>query len=452
MAFGGAPEQVYIKKKDEDLGWGGIGGKKKGRRLGGGAVPSESSAVGDPTHDKGRSHLVTPGVSSLSASPSGSRSHSPELQQARRPQRSPEPEKPKTREMKKIERMIEGVKKMSDGQTAEASAMDEQEGCFCLGKWPLRVDATTTVVPNESAVPARVHRLSAYTPSCAQCGLILCNLHLPYHPCPGCKSALLGSSGIMRVLTRLNDEFGMLYRKEEQQRRLAEEKEREAFLAASGGGAFPSLSATAGTSVATKEGSKPNTGERKVMRIGGNSKTTAAQKVKGGQKMGNKTKTTVVVTRSAAPNQVASQSLDPISAKNLQDQISGKNMDKVHKTPRPIILESETGARRWKELQEQKKFNDMWRNQEDRKFGDRIAVVQGWGAEYEPITKEEKRRAREKYLRAIGKWKDKTAEPEQRVVPGSAPPPEMEVEGRLIKSYYKKPKNKKKKADEELSA
>jgi len=135
LAFGGAPGQVYIKNREDDLGLGGSG-KKKGSRAGTGAntpaiyIDSEDGGSMDRSRSlAGTSRGISP---SIPHSATGSRHHSPE----RKPKKLEvaEPERPKTREMKKIERMIEGVKKLNSGQAQEASKMDGQEGCFCMGK------------------------------------------------------------------------------------------------------------------------------------------------------------------------------------------------------------------------------------------------------------------------------------------------------------------------------
>jgi hypothetical protein len=135
-AFGGAAGQVYIKGREEDLGWGG-GGKKKGSRPGTG---STTPAIGLNGNDGHGSSSINPSRSGSPALPSSihnvvnttSGSRNPSSQG--KPRKAEEPEKPKSREMKKIERMIEGVKKMGEGNAAEAGKMDGQESCFCLGE------------------------------------------------------------------------------------------------------------------------------------------------------------------------------------------------------------------------------------------------------------------------------------------------------------------------------
>jgi len=136
------PGQVYIKNREDDLGWGGSAGKKKGSRAGTGANTPTILVEGEDgtTMDRSRSLAGSVrgaganGNPSTSLSPSGSRSHSPDHKGKKDKLVPSEPERPKSREMKKMERMIEGVKKMADGQAVEASKMDGQEGCFCMGE------------------------------------------------------------------------------------------------------------------------------------------------------------------------------------------------------------------------------------------------------------------------------------------------------------------------------
>lgn len=162
MAFGGMPGQVYIKNREDDLGWGGSGSKKKGSRAGTGAnTPSIAGEGEDGTAmDRSRSLAgsVRGGHTGENPSASGSRAHSPDLKGKKLV--PPEPERPKSREMKKIERMIEGVKKMADGQAAEAGKMDGQEGCFCMGEiesqdqaWEQRADIVMHCQPEHIPCP-----------------------------------------------------------------------------------------------------------------------------------------------------------------------------------------------------------------------------------------------------------------------------------------------------------
>lgn len=196
----------------------------------------------------------------------------------------------------------------------------------------------------------------------------------------------------MRVITKLNDELGVVLRREDEAKRRALEEERMAYLAASGGGAFPTLNMSSG-GVSKEAPAKAETG-RKVMTIGGGSTgaPTAAQKLKGGRGpgRGNPAKATVVITRTASPRSgpVSSQTLDQVGVQDDQDE--GRGRGKVHRTARPVENDSEAGVKRHRDLQERKRFNEMWRQQEERRFGDRVAVLQGWDAQYEPITKEER--------------------------------------------------------------
>ncbi len=92
-----------------------------------------------------------------------------------------------------------------------------------------------------SVFVARVHELSSYTQHCSHCGLILCHLHAPHHPCPSCYNPLLSPAQLARLLLRLQNDLDAQLALEET-RRDEEERERLARLAAeSGGGAFPTL-------------------------------------------------------------------------------------------------------------------------------------------------------------------------------------------------------------------
>jgi hypothetical protein len=227
----------------------------------------------------------------------------------------------------------------------------------------------------------------------------------------------------MRVITKLNDELGVVLRKEDEVKRRALEEERQVYLAATGGGAFPTLHMSAGGVPVKEAPAKPDVG-RKVMTIGGGSMgpATAAQKLKGGRAAGRGTaaKATVVITRTASPHPVSSQRLENNGVQDDDGGVLGeRGSGKVHRTPRPVENDTEGGAKRQKELQERKRFNEMWRDQESRRFGDRVAVLQGWDAPYEPITQEEKDEQAERAAVAAGKGKEYEFSREKQVIPGA---------------------------------
>jgi hypothetical protein len=240
----------------------------------------------------------------------------------------------------------------------------------------------------------------------------------------------------MRVITKLNAELGVVLRREDEAKRQALEEERLAYLAASGGGAFPTLNMSAGGVV--KDGPAKVDMGRKVMTIGGSSTGTAsaAQKLKGGRGpgRGGPAKTTVMITRTASPRPVSSQTLDQSGVHDDTDD--GRGRGKVHRTARPVENDSEAGARRYRELQDRKRFNEMWRQQEERRFGDRIAVLQGWDAQYEPITKEERDE-----MEAIRKGKNAEPVYERPAVPGA------EIKAKPKPKNKSKGKGKEKNAD-----
>jgi hypothetical protein len=165
MAFGGMPGQVYIKNREDDLGWGGSGGKKKGSRTSTGAntptitVEEEDGTVMDRSRSLAGSARgsSTGGNAGVGLSNPVSRSQSPDGKGKREKLAPVEPERPKSREMKKIERMIEGVKKMANGQAVEAGKMDGQEGCFCMGE--LQDDEDVYIQADRGSLPYQLEHI-----------------------------------------------------------------------------------------------------------------------------------------------------------------------------------------------------------------------------------------------------------------------------------------------------
>lgn len=94
-----------------------------------------------------------------------------------------------------------------------------------------------------SIATGRIHPLSNYTPACHACGLPLCSLNFPYHPCPHppCRTSLLSSTPdpfrvqIQPLLARIENEIRDQLEKEENERIVAAEELRARE------GAFPML-------------------------------------------------------------------------------------------------------------------------------------------------------------------------------------------------------------------
>jgi DNA-directed RNA polymerase subunit RPC12/RpoP len=84
---------------------------------------------------------------------------------------------------------------------------------------------------------ARNHALSSYTPICRDCGLILCELNMPYFACPHCSSQILTQSVRLSILARLEAQISERLAKEERDREQAIEDAKKAA------GAFPTLAA-----------------------------------------------------------------------------------------------------------------------------------------------------------------------------------------------------------------
>jgi len=86
-----------------------------------------------------------------------------------------------------------------------------------------------------------VHPLATYTPQCAACGLILCDLQAPHAPCPSCARPTLSPPALARLIQRVEGDIAAQLALEQDERDEAERQRKEKLLIASGGGAFPSL-------------------------------------------------------------------------------------------------------------------------------------------------------------------------------------------------------------------
>lgn len=84
-----------------------------------------------------------------------------------------------------------------------------------------------------------MHALSAHTPICQSCGLILCELNLPNHACPHCASPLLHPSARAALIETLEALIDEILAKEDADRQRVIQDARAAE------GAFPTLSAAA---------------------------------------------------------------------------------------------------------------------------------------------------------------------------------------------------------------
>ena len=106
----------------------------------------------------------------------------------------------------------------------------------------------------------RIHPLSNYTPVCHACGLPLCSVNLPYHPCPypSCRTPLLSSTPdafrvqIQPLIARIEDEIRNQLKKEEDERIQAAEELRLRE------GAFPVLRASPSPTPSPSPGGQPS--------------------------------------------------------------------------------------------------------------------------------------------------------------------------------------------------
>lgn len=170
------------------------------------------------------------------------------LRPAQRPQHAPQkqnkgkdktPEPSKSKAVRKLESLAEGVRKSSGREK------DPKGGCFCQ---------------------AREHDLSPYTAICRGCGLILCAINLPYYACPHCSAVLLSDIARSLLSARFDEEISKQVAKEEEERSRVVQQARDAE------GAFPVLPGFA-TSPVLSSGtpSRPTVQTHKILSL--NSKT-----------------------------------------------------------------------------------------------------------------------------------------------------------------------------------
>ena len=106
----------------------------------------------------------------------------------------------------------------------------------------------------------RTHPLSGYTPVCHTCGLPLCSVNLPYHPCPHppCRTSLLSSTPdpsrvqLQPLIARVDTEIKHQLKKEEDERARAAKELRQKE------GEFPMLRASPSPSPSPAPGSQPS--------------------------------------------------------------------------------------------------------------------------------------------------------------------------------------------------
>ncbi|EAU89952.2 hypothetical protein CC1G_08434 [Coprinopsis cinerea okayama7 len=120
-----------------------------------------------------------------------------------------EREEPKSAEVRRLERQIQKLR------AASLVDPDPKGGCFCR---------------------ARTHPLSPYTPICKACGLVLCSINAPQHPCPHCLTPLLDATTRDDLVLRLTADLSHTIAREIEARERAIEEARRAA------GSFPTLS------------------------------------------------------------------------------------------------------------------------------------------------------------------------------------------------------------------
>ncbi|KAI0644269.1 hypothetical protein C8Q79DRAFT_914225 [Trametes meyenii] len=139
--------------------------------------------------------------------------------------RKDEPAPPKSKDVRRLEKLRDDLRK------ASGRDKDPKGGCFCQ---------------------ARMHPLSAYTPICRACGLILCELNLPHYACPHCAGPLLTQAARDTLLEALDSKIAETTAKEEEERQRVLQEARNAE------GAFPTLSAAGSRSGTPGPGPGPD--------------------------------------------------------------------------------------------------------------------------------------------------------------------------------------------------
>lgn len=179
-------------------------------------------------------------------------------------------------------------------------------------------------------VPARVHELSTYTPQCGACGLVLCALQPAHATCPSCARAVYSPPQLARLLQRVAGDIEAQYAREQEERDSAERARKDALLAASGGGAFPSLPGNAPRAAA-----QPSA--HRVLTIG--------KKGKGGRSTATLKTTTKITPAPSASNTLAEPEPDTLPR------------------PRSPPLDAKRVAKEWARSAE-------WRKEHDRPWAD----------------------------------------------------------------------------------
>lgn len=179
---------------------------------------------------------------------------------------------PKSLEVKRLESILSGLRSLRVDGPLEEKGPDPKGGCFCQGECnrnlphPLPIQFRARGIQfferggwggvakfirffcrmphfrtggvfrpiNRAYISqtGRIHPLSTYTPVCHTCGLPLCSLNLPYHPCPHppCRTSLLSSTPdpfraqIQPLVARIETEIRDQLKKEENERVLAAEE------------------------------------------------------------------------------------------------------------------------------------------------------------------------------------------------------------------------------------
>ncbi|KAF5383821.1 hypothetical protein D9615_003833 [Tricholomella constricta] len=217
-------------------------------------------------------------------------------------QTPPEPAPPQSKALRTLTALRSSLQDPSSSTTPDPTG-----GCFCQ---------------------ARTHPLSPYVPICTACGLPLCNLAAPAHPCPSCSESLLTPARRTALITRIDTEIADILLKEQQARERAEQERRAAV------GAFPTLSSAPSHSQTQSQSQSPSPNPNPTQQP----KTHKVLSLNSKTKRAVLTTTTTTPRTSASSTPAASRPASPQPTREPRPGVdSGKGKakaDAVHVSPR----------------------------------------------------------------------------------------------------------------------
>jgi len=244
--------------------------------------------------------------------------------------------------VKKLEGLLGDLKALQAGE-GKVKIDEGNEECFCQGEQHYLVD-TRCLVNSILTRTARNHTISTYTPHCPHCGLVLCSLHKPHHPCPSCHNTLHTPAQLARLINRVQGEIDDRLALELAER---EDQERARLDRLAAESVFPVLASGNSTPVSQPQ----SDGGRKVLTIAGGGGGG------GGKGKGKSRSTATLTTTYTRPSPNPTRPPTP-PAEDI--------------VPRPPSSPLDS-------MRTEKELNKVlsWRENEDRPWGDMKGVRQG---------------------------------------------------------------------------